>query len=306
MYRFIACLTLCFIGIVPLQGQQDPLYNLYYYNQVMINPAYAGLYKDVTLNLITRKQWIGIEGAPLTNFFSVTSSITKHAGLGAMVVDDRLGINTVQEGQLAFSYKVIDTYDHVLSFGVQGGLINYRFDYSRLNLEYLDDQDLDQTHANFSQPNVGAGVFYYNERFYLGASAPRILNVDVSDGMTTSTRYQRHFYLSGGFLINKSYQHNLIRFKPSFLWRFVPGGNQALDVSLHALILETLWVGTTVRNFSAVGVNTQFQVAQRLRVGYGFELPTSSLVSRNFGTHELSLLLAFSPLGSQQKVVRYF
>jgi len=61
---------------VEVKSQQDPLYNLYYYNQVMINPAYAGLYKDVTLNLISRKQWVGIEGSPLTNFFSFTSSVS--------------------------------------------------------------------------------------------------------------------------------------------------------------------------------------------------------------------------------------
>jgi len=289
-----------------LHAQQDPLYNLYQYNQVMINPAYAGLYKDVTLNLIARKQWVGIEGAPLTNFFSVTSSMGRRMGFGASVVDDRLGINTTQEGQLAFSFKVIESDDHVLAFGVQGGLINYRYDYSKLNLEYLDDEDLDLTRTSFSQPNVGAGVFYYNDRFYLGVSSPRILNVEVVDGMTTSTRYQRHFYISGGFMINKSYRSNFIRFKPSFLWRFVPGGNQALDLSLNALFLETLWAGITVRNFSALGINTQFQISQRFRVGYGFELPTNSLLSQNYGTHELSLLLAFSPLGSQQKVVRYF
>lgn len=300
IYRLLLVLVAC-----NLYAQQDPLYNLYYYNQVMINPAYAGLYKDVTLNLITRKQWVGIDGSPLTNFFSVTSSIGPRFGFGAMVVDDRLGINTNQEGQLAFSFKVIDNDGTTLSLGVQGGLVSYRYDYSKLNLEYLDDGDLDLTRTQFSQPNYGAGIFFRNDRLYLGVSAPRILNVDVNDGMTTSTRYQRHFYVSGGFLINNSF-NSTVRLKPSFLWRMVPDGNQALDISLNALFLETLWAGIMVRNFDAVAINTQFQVSQRLRIGYGFELPTNSLLSQNFGTHELSLLLAFSPLGSQQKVFRYF
>lgn len=286
-------------------SQQDPLYNLYYYNQVMINPAYAGLYKDVTLNLISRKQWIGIEGSPLTNFFSVTSSIGPRFGFGAMVVDDRLGINTNQEGQLAFSFKVIDHDGTTLSLGVQGGLVNFRYDYSKLNLEYLDDEDLSTDQSPYSRANYGAGLFFRTDKFYLGFSVPRILSTDLQDGMNNSTRYLRHYYVSGGFLINNTF-NSLVRLKPSFLWRMVPDGQQALDINLHALILETIWAGITVRNFNAYGANGQFQVSQRLRIAYSFELPTNSLLSQNFGTHEISLLLAFSPLGSQQKVFRYF
>jgi type IX secretion system PorP/SprF family membrane protein len=286
-------------------SQQDPLYNLYYYNQVMINPAYAGLYKDVTLNLISRKQWIGIEGSPLTNFFSVTSSIGPRFGFGAIVVDDRLGVNTNQEGQLAFSFKVIDDEGTTLSLGVQGGLVNYRYDFSKLNLEYLDDEDLNTGQSQFSRANYGAGLFFRTDKFYLGLSVPRILSTDLQDGMNTSTRYLRHYYVSGGFLINNTF-NSLVRLKPSFLWRMVPNGQQALDINLHALFLETIWAGITVRNFNTYGANGQFQVSQRLRIAYSFELPTNSLLSQNFGTHEISLLLAFSPLGSQQKVFRYF
>ncbi|MCW5912259.1 MAG: type IX secretion system membrane protein PorP/SprF [Cyclobacteriaceae bacterium] len=303
--RALLRLFLIALTLTKANAQQDPLYNLYYYNQMMINPAYAGLYKDVTLNLISRKQWVGIEGSPLTNFFSFTSSVGKRFGVGAMVVDDRLGINTSQEGQLAFSFKVIAKEETVLALGVQGGLINYRYDYSKLNLQYLDDEDLDFNRTQFSRSNVGTGIFFRTERFYLGVSVPRILNVQINDGMAASTRYLRHYYISGGFLINNTF-NSLIRLKPSFLLRMIPDGQQALDVSLHALFLETIWAGITVRNFDAMGANGQFQVSQRLRVAYSFELPTNSLLSRNFGSHEISLLLAFSPLGMQQKVVRYF
>jgi type IX secretion system PorP/SprF family membrane protein len=169
----------------------------------------------------------------------------------------------------------------------------------------MDDDDLDMNRTQFSRSNVGTGIFFRTEKFYLGVSVPRILNVQINDGMAASTRYLRHYYISGGFIINNTFK-NLIRLKPSFLLRMMPNGQQALDVSLHALLLETIWAGVTVRNFDALGANGQFQVSQRLRVAYSFELPTNSLLSQNFGTHEVSLLLAFSPLGTQQKVVRYF
>lgn len=271
----------------------------------MINPAYVGLYKDVTLNMISRKQWIGIDGAPLTNFLSFTSSVGDRFGIGAMLISDRLGINNNIEGQLAFSFNVIDKDAVQLSLGVQGGFINYRYDYTKLNLEYLDDEDLDMSLTQFSEPNFGAGIFLKTDRFYVGISSPRILNVDVNDGLVSSTRYQRHFYFSGGALFNNSFNSS-VRIKPSFLLRMVPEGNMALDVNLHALFKETIWAGITVRNLTAVGINTQLQISQRTRIGYGFELPTNSLLTRNFGTHELSILIEFSPLGLQHKIFRYF
>jgi hypothetical protein len=70
--------------------------------------------------------------------------------------------------------------------------------------------------------------------------------------------------------------------------------------------METLWIGLTVRNLSAVGINTQIQISQRTRIGYGFELPVNALLTRNYGTHELSILIEFSPLGTQHKIFRYF
>lgn len=271
----------------------------------MINPAYVGLYKDASVNLISRKQWIGIDGAPLTNFLSATTSVGRRFGIGAMVISDQLGINNNIEGHMAFSFNVIETGGVTLALGVQGGLVNYRYDYTKLNLEYLDDDDLDMNQTNYSKPNFGSGIFLKTDKFYLGVSSPRILNVDINDGLLSSTRYKRHFYVSGGILLNNSF-NSVVRIKPSFLLRMVPEGNMALDVNLHALLMETLWVGATVRNLSAVGINSQFQVSQRTRIGYGFELPVNALLTRNFGTHEISLLIEFSPLGSQHKIFRYF
>jgi type IX secretion system PorP/SprF family membrane protein len=285
-------------------AQQDPLYNLYAFNQGMINPAYTGVYNNVTLNLISRLQWISIDGSPRTNMLSATSSVGNKFGAGLMVVSDRLGINSNQEIQASFSYKVIDTDGKVLSMGIQGGLINYNYDYSKLNLEYVDDADLDMNRDQHSAPNFGAGVWYMTDRYFAGFSSPRILNVNVNDGVVSSTRYLRHFYFSGGALINKF--NSKFQLKPSFLLRWVPGGNMAADVNLTAILLETLSAGITIRNLSAIGLNGQFQISNRMRVGYAFELPTSSLISSSFGTHEISIMMELSPLTTQHKVIRYF
>ncbi len=126
-----------------LFAQQDPLYNLYYYNQQMLNPAYVGAYKSLTLNVASRKQWAGIAGAPLTNVVSLSSSLGERVGMGTMIVSDQLGINVTTELQTAFSYKVVNGRRGALSMGLQGGLIDYRYDYSKINIKSLNDDDLE-------------------------------------------------------------------------------------------------------------------------------------------------------------------
>ncbi len=127
----------------------------------------------------------------------------------------------------------------------------------------------------------------------------------VGDGVQSSTRYLRHYYISGGYVFNNTLKSS-IHYKPSFLFRMAPGGNHALDMNFHVLLKEVLWAGVTVRNFSAIGINAQFQAGQRFRFGYAFELPANTLISQTYGTHEISIMLELSPLRHQQRVVRYF
>jgi type IX secretion system PorP/SprF family membrane protein len=284
-------------------AQQDPLYNLYSFNQYMINPAYAGVYNNFVANLITRKQWAGIEGSPLTNMFSTHTSIGTQFGTGILVVNDQLGINNNTEAQFSFSYKIVSSKS-TLAFGVQGGVINYRYDYSKLNLAYIDDEGLDMNNNGFSKSNFGAGVFYMTDNYYLGLSVPRILNVKVNDGVSSSTRYLPHYYFSGGFVI-KSRSVSSFLLKPSLLVRYTDSQVSA-DISLNALFVNTIWAGLTLRNLNGIAINTQIQVNRSFRFGYSFELPTNELVQNNFGTHELSLIVELNLFKDQFDIERYF
>lgn len=286
-----------------LRAQQDPLYNLYSFNQYMINPAYAGVYNNFSANLITRKQWAGIDGSPLTNLFTAHTSVGDQFGTGILIVNDRLGINNNTEAQLSFSYK-ITSRTKTLALGVQGGVVGYKYDYNKLNLAFVDDEGLDMNNDGFSKANFGAGAFYMTDTYYFGFSVPRILNAKVNDGVSTSTRYLPHYYLSGGFII-KPKSVNSFLLKPSFLVRYTEKQVSA-DISINVLFANTLWAGLTLRNFDGVAINTQIQVNRAFRLGYSFELPTNQLVQSNFGTHEVSLLVELNLFKDHFDIERYF
>lgn len=301
----IKLLTVLFVIIAgaPVFGQQDPLYNLYMFNQAMINPAYNGIYNATNATFISRAQWTGINGSPLTHTLNANSSfLNERLGAGLLVVNDRLGVNNNFEAQAAFTYKLKFGEDR-LSFGLQGGVINYTYDYNDLNLEVVDLNLTQQHMPNFTKPTLGMGVFYRSANYFAGISIPRLMNINVNDGVMTSTRYRRHVYLTGGLLISK-YEH--IKIKPSVLLRIVENGPAALDTNVSVLFLETLWAGVSIRNFQALSLNAQMEISNKFRFGYAFELPTNSLYGSAKGTHELMLSIDMELSKSQYALRRYF
>lgn len=269
----------------------------------MINPAYAGVYNNFSANIVTRSQWANIDGSPLTNIFSAHSAVADKFGAGILLVNDRLGVSNNTEAQLSFSYKITSP-KYTLALGVQGGIVDYRYDYSKLNLAFVDDEGLDMNNQGFVRGNFGAGAFFMTERYYIGLSVPRILNAQVNDGVTTSTRYVPHYYLSTGMII-KTLSDADIMFKPTLLVRYTQKQVSA-DIGFNALFAGTIWAGAILRDFKAVAITTQIQVKRSFRFGYSFELPTNQLVQNRFSTHEVSLLLELNIFKDHFDIERYF
>lgn len=282
----LTIILLLLIAFSHSKAQLDPLYNQYQFNQLMINPAYGGIYNRFSASLISRLNWVGIEGAPVTNTFTVQSAFKEgRIGLGALVVDDRLGINKNIETSITGSYNIKFEYSK-LAMGIQGGIINYSYDLSKLTLDYVDDARLNTGLDNYSEPNFGAGIMYMSSKFYAGFSIPRLRELNVNDGVVNSTRYKRHYYLSAGYFYEAE---TLTQFKFTTLMRYVENGDISVDLSVSSYLNKVVWTGITVRDLKHYGVFLNFELGKNLRFGYAFELPTSTLIIGNYGTHEVSI-----------------
>ncbi|GAB3331847.1 type IX secretion system membrane protein PorP/SprF [Marivirga atlantica] len=266
-------------------AQLDPLYNQYFFNQAIINPAYTGVHDVFNATAISRTQWAGVEGSPNTNTLSVSTSAFKNkVGIGGQLIYDTYGINNNTEFNLAYSYKIDLSKNRVFSFGLQGGIINYNYNFQELNLEYFDDEVLLNAAQKVTKPNFGMGAWLMGSNYYIGLSIPRVFNVSVNDGDSESVRYRRHFYLSSGYVFDDLFA---VKFKPSILLMYVDNNNYALDLNASFLLNEVLWVGASFRNFSAIGLNTQLKVKENFKFGYAFELPLYNSALIGYGTHSL-------------------
>lgn len=283
--------------------QQDPLYSQYLFNQSLINPAYTGVNDVLNISLFSRNQWVGLEGAPTTNTLNASASIINNkVGVGMLISRDTYGVNKNTEYQLMYSYKIDLLNGKSISFGLQTGYIDYRYDYDILELEQ-SDQALDIVDGQVSKVNFGSGLYFKTNQFYLGASIPRMLNTETQSIDGTTTVHKRHYYLSGGYVFD---QLIALKFKPSALLKIVEGQPLSVDINASFLLLESLWVGATLRNFNAAGINSQFEINDMFRFGYSFELPLNNVGSNTFGTHEFMFSVDLEVFKNNAIGRRYF
>ncbi len=302
MKRILPAILFTLIAAIAF-GQQDPLYSQYINNPMVINPAYAGLNSNFNASVAYRNQWGGFEGNPKTfNFNSHVSLVDNKVGLGLLVVQDQIGGAKNTEVQGAFSYKLPLDDTKTFSFGMQAGFINFRNNYSDLNLDDPTDEAFLQN-ENVSKPNLGAGAILKSDKFFFGVSIPRLLNTTLSQGGQDFQLYDRTLYVFGSYayFINEN-----IRFKPAVLLRAVKGSPISVDLNANFNFNEKYTAGVFTRNFNTYGVQLQAKLGDKLRFGYTFELPTNNSVGSAFTTHELFLGLTMPTFDFHDRSISTF
>ncbi len=267
-------------------AQQDPLYAQYINNPMTINPAYAGLNNKFNASVSYRNQWGGFEGNPTTfNFNSHISLLDNKIGAGLLVLQDQIGNTKNTEVQAAFAYKLPLDENNTFNFGMQAGVINFRNNVSELNLADPSDPAFLQN-ENVTKPNVGAGIILKSEKYLLGLSIPRLLNTTIDEGGQEFQLYNRTLYMFGSYVY---YLNENIRFKPSVLLRGVSGSPVSVDLNFNVSFNEKYAAGIFTRNFNTYGLQVQARLAEKLKFGYTFEMPTNNSVGTAFSTHEIFL-----------------
>lgn len=284
-------------------AQYDPLYNQYNFDQLVINPAYAGIHDLMTMSVLFRQQWTNIDGAPRTYTYTGHTSVAQNkAGVGLNIISEAYGVNDNIEVFGSFAYK-INFGRSILSAGLQGGYTSYTFNYGDLELEALDDPVFNPLTETVSQPNFGMGLWYMTDTYYAGLSIPRILKVEVDqDGSEPSERYQRHYYLSAGGIITLN---NALKLKPYTLIRIIDNDDPIIELGGNLLINELIWAGLLYRN-GAFAVMGQLELNNQLRLGLAVEIPTTELSKDTYGTYELMLTFDLEAFSTQVLKRRYF
>lgn len=287
-------------------SQQDPVYTQYMNNLLTIQPAYAGSSGALNITGISRAQWVGFEGAPNTNSLSINGPLRRfNVGLGLSIINDKWGPVRQNGVYVDYAYRVKLRSDQFLSFGIKGGFNIYQAYLTDLTINDPNDPAFAYD-VNFKfLPNVGVGVMWHSERFFLGVSAPKILKNRIQSQNTENVyREVLHFYGMAGYVFFLS---DMLKFKPTVLYRWAERTPSFADISGSFLLYDRVWIGATARIKNSYGLIFQFNVNNQLRFGYSYDQTTFHPTQVNSGTHEFMISYDFVYTRRGQQITpKYF
>ena len=278
-----------FFSVGMIFAQKEPQYTQYMYNIGSFNPAYVGTVETPDITGLYRVQWSGIPGAPKTLRFGVNLPLANEKnGLGFNVVSDQLGPTTQTYIDFAYSFQVKLSEDTKLSFGVDAGGSLLDVDYTKGDFENPNEPLLNNADTfNKFYPTVGAGMFMYQENWYLGLSVPNFLTSGIyADEVANIVEDKMQFNLIGGYIFNFS---EGLKFKPAFLMNYLNGSPLNLNLSTNFLISEVVTLGASYRLDNALSGLAGLQVSNSLFLGYSYDYNTNGLGEYSQGSHEVIL-----------------
>ena len=293
---------------IAAKAQQDPMISQYMFNGLFLNPAYAGSHKYVTSSLLHRTQWVDFSGAPKTSLLAIDGLIpskSENMGVGLIVAHDQIGATEQTDIYANYAYQ-LKFKKGKLAFGLKAGVSNYVFKSANLTIWDSNDEVFTGRRTAWL-PKLGAGAYYFTEKWYAGISVPTLLAYDANRNfafdVNNGSFLNRHYYAYGGYVFKLSEQFKL---KPSTLIKYLPSAPLQADLNLNLLYRDQFWIGASYRSMDAVVFMVEYQTNSRFRVGYSFDYSITKIRNYSAGTHEIMIGYDFGKNLIKVKTPRYF
>src|SRR5215208_5955226 len=143
-------------------AQQRPHYTQYILNNYILNPALSGIENYTDIKVSVRDQWMGLEGAPKTAYFTIQGPLGKkdyrttatsydipgqnprgraywesytaaepHHGIGMMIINDRTGSFNRFTADVTYAYHLGLNANTNLAAGFSAGITRIGLDKSK-------------------------------------------------------------------------------------------------------------------------------------------------------------------------------
>lgn len=273
MMKKITYNLLFFLLTVVSSAQQTPVLSDYHYNKLILNPAYSGYHQNPEAVLSGRTFLSGVEGSPRTINFAFHGPINnKKLGVGGMVTHDNIGVTSKTGIYGTYAFKLqMDYTDYpsdwyyspqVLSFGLIGGVSFYKEDLLSLNMS--NDPNF-QNNVNATIPSIGVGIYYNVRHFYIGFSAPNLLEPSISKENNIDVR--SNYYFNTGY---RFYASRYFYIEPGVLLKYTNGAPVQLDMNLVFNYFNKVEFGVGYRTTSTMNLLAGFYLSDNWRMIYNF------------------------------------
>jgi len=291
---------LLLLKMVSFEGfaQQDPdlHFSHYQYNNLIINPSYAGKSNDISFAGFFRNQWVGFKGAPVTGTISVHAPIPKrNIGVGLHVISDKIGLENHLSFMTSYAYH-IHMKKAVLSMGLSAGFKQFSINQSELQLE--DNSGNDKVFTGMAStivPTFGFGMHYRTKDLFVALSSTNLNQAKLKYNSAGISKLSRHYYGKVGYNyeVNKAFA-----IKPMLLVSYET--QSPIQGYLSCLFEkdQAYWAGLGYRTGDAmsalIGIHIDkvkaLRFKEKISIGYAFDWTVNGLPSYSAGSHEIMVL----------------
>lgn len=298
---------------VRMDAQDLPIYSQYLFNKYLINPAVAGSDGYTSINMTTRQQWTGYQGAPQTYSLSMQGRILKQkyiikdnlfnkrilkphtegkVGLGGTVYSDINGLVRRTGFSTSYAYHIWLQGGTQLSFGLAFTGYQYKIDQRQIQFEDPNEPWLNTDfRKGIFVPDFNFGVYLLNRKFAIGFSAQELMEGFIKAGSQAykDLKIQRTYYLFGNYDFEPD---NKTLIQPSLLLKMSEQLRPQADIGLTWSYDNRIWVGATFRTGSAIIANVGVR-KDRLFFGYSFDFTLQPIQMSTYGSHEFIVAVRF-------------
>ncbi len=305
MKKILYTVILSFFGVL-LMAQNDVQFTQHQlFSRLAYNPAFAGAMCAPVINGVYRNQWMGLDKAPETGRIEFHAPFgNNRSGFGVGLTRDQAGIFNNTYLDLNYAYR-IPVGGGRLGLGIKGQLDNGRADWQNTNPLDAGDQFLTAGERSSTKFNVGLGVYYDKNNWYLGLSAPQLIKSSFFDqvGISGDEADFRTYYLMGGLVTDLNSNIKLV---PQFLLSMNPSAPIDLDLMANLVFMEKLWLGLNYRLGDSFGGMLQYQLTDNFRAGLSYDFTTTMLNMVSNGTLEFNANYMFGSCNEEISNLRFF
>ncbi len=282
-------------------AQQEWVYSQYLFNLYDINSAYAGNHQAPSFALRYRSQWMGFEGAPISQQLSFHTPLMQNKlGAGLRFQNESIGIHRQMLLQTSAAYK-LKIKTQTLSIGFSIGAIKQQFNIAEITIRDGNDVQLAGITNSTILPTIGLSAFLNSDNYYAGIDASRLNRSNFN--ITENSLARLYFNLSAvaGY-IKKIDNDNLLQF--STLLKFTEGNIWQGELNILFLRNNKFWFGGGYRYPSCMDIMLCIHITSQLRFGLSYDYSLSPLPHQF--AHTTEAFLGFNLKPSSNKSIRYF
>lgn len=281
------------VSVSSVYAQQVPLFSSYNSNKMLLSPSTTGMDQLITTSLISRLQFVGFEGAPITNL-ALAEFGKKDApyGVGLALYSDRIGVlnNVGVQGNYGYRLKLSD--DLKIGMGIALAFDQWNFNASQIKVEDLNDPELFNRNQNTTtfRGDFGAHLDYKN--LFISVAVPRVFATDISftneiTKKAVDIKQLRHVMAYVSYDIKLKGDKYVIT--PAALVRLAQDFDPQFDANVTVEYAKKIFGTVAYRQGYAASLGGGLQFSKRIRGGYAYDFPINATQSYGAGSHELMM-----------------